>query len=1516
MKLKNVVKEETNDFEWIDDTAASLKETIILFEPKLDRGEWRKVLEGLNQYNLKNRNNEKNQVKWQDGKIPRDYMPFEQDGIGAHWLHELVIDHFGRMSWGGDRRPTELTISPTELESINWPKETLELKKKKLESKRFDYSHKEKREYKYNREDFTVIDGREFFNIPYEGEIPQISENKEDDFSWIKDVSANLNPSEKWTIVNDIDPNSLEVSEEIQEYLFKQGYKWLTGRSNFLKTRILVVINTPRHSPRGRFHGFSYLGPARREAERAQDHLETTAGPIYNWSEIRPKENIKEEDDFKWVRDFKSDEQIAKELFNSLEWRKKPNSTEELVKNPWNTSITKWSLSNPEGSAIIVRTFNSIKFYEKLAQYLENVYGVYFNNRAVKIVERLEELIIQKLKGTLNESEEELEWIKDVKSSNHIAKEIFKDFKWFQKDGTKEGIFIKSPWKDEKLEVKPSTKKDKLRLFPLILNQGYTEYLKKKWGIYDLLTAKEIYTKLKILINLKSKSNLNENKDFDWIHNIRTNKGIAEKIFKGVTWGYDENGDEESVMVPWKTEELPIKERYIDDLNKGFTAYIHNEWGIDSHKDILEIYQNLLRMLWDKIENKAGYNLNESKDLDWIRDFKPRDKHTFRVGDIIEVDTYRGGKSSWVIEIIGIKEGDSEGGKIEYKVLENNTDLPSNDSVGKIVNISVDRAKELIDSGYWRNINSPFNEDLKESKDFDWIKDVKPTFGELWDQNFIHPGDILVLSGELEGYKGQKKMVDDFKIQVTKVEGRDGHNFLKTSKFIPMDIKYEDFLGIDVYRNEFTDTYFTKSDRDMVVLKHEKKEGNLTESDDFEWARQISPIPQGLKNLEHQEPGRYKIWLGDITKEQQLKILKYLIDKIKNNDEIIEGNKALGMIYRDILSDYRAVHSLYFEIDETKSGLKRIMTTGMFEYLRDESTPKEEYLKQSRDYFDGGKSQNPETELMWESEDLDWIRDIPTDKKVTEDNWHKGMKVRIDPKSPFYGQGEYKVGTIIHNSNNPHTHPCSQNKDDYENCEWVKVKWPNGYADIYRIGPYEWDLLMDIDSLNESKEWDWVKDTSPNPFMNNNFGVFIDRHPTEEEVQILLNLLVEANRVKPMDNIRFNRRKKIMGGRWKYLMIDKQDNFTFNIYDIDPYIWRGVIDEENIIKFSELFPQKEIKESDEWDWVRKIPSHNFYNNEYYIDLEGLTEKERCDVQQIILDYGFSWVESGPRLQRQFCKDSMRYGGTSAYITHLKMDGSAGFLYRTEKSFERYKRIDTRGLTYMKGSELLKKGLNESDEFDWMKEIPNKLPKDKDWWIINDVDTHSLEVSKDIQNFLFKQGFKWISGDEEVLDQEFLAISHRGGSYDTASGKFGYYLPMDDWERENTVKDIEDRKEEGVEVYYWSDLISPQINESSDMDWIEDVNPIPELEVGSCFVDTENVLKTKMTIKEIERGPDDEGYIQVEVEWKGQLHPHRISYRGFKEDLHRGRYKQCLESDEEEDNVITRILKHTSRMKED
>ena len=62
------------------------------------------------------------------------------------------------------------------------------------------------------------------------------------------------------------------------------------------------------------------------------------------------------------------------------------------------------------------------------------------------------------------------------------------------------------------------------------------------------------------------------------------------------------------------------------------------------------------------------------------------------------------------------------------------------------------------------------------------------------------------------------------------------------------------------------------------------------------------------------------------------------------------------------------------------------------------------------------------------------------------------MKVTINSNSDFSNQGENMVGTII--SDDSAIHPCSSNPDDDENCEWVGVKWPNGYKNLYRICPY------------------------------------------------------------------------------------------------------------------------------------------------------------------------------------------------------------------------------------------------------------------------------------------------------------------------------------------------------------------------------------------------------------------------------------------------------------------------------
>ncbi len=125
---------------------------------------------------------------------------------------------------------------------------------------------------------------------------------------------------------------------------------------------------------------------------------------------------------------------------------------------------------------------------------------------------------------------------------------------------------------------------------------------------------------------------------------------------------------------------------------------------------------------------------------------------------------------------------------------------------------------------------------------------------------------------------------------------------------------------------------------------------------------------------------------------------------------------------------------------------------------------------------------------------------------------------------------------------------------------------------------------------------------------------------------------------------------------------------------------------------------------------------------------------------------------------------------------------------------------------------------ELDDLDWIRDVNPQLPMDRDWWLINDVDPHSLEVSREIQDFLFNQGFMWLTGRKNFLPNEFSAISHRGGTYERQEGLFGYYPTS-----EHTAKEIEEYEAENGEIYYWSKLSKkPKINESDDLSWIRDI----------------------------------------------------------------------------------------------
>lgn len=180
--------------------------------------------------------------------------------------------------------------------------------------------------------------------------------------------------------------------------------------------------------------------------------------------------------------------------------------------------------------------------------------------------------------------------------------------------------------------------------------------------------------------------------------------------------------------------------------------------------------------------------------------------------------------------------------------------------------------------------------------------------------------------------------------------------------------------------------------------------------------------------------------------------------------------------------------------------------------------------------------------------------------------------------------------------------------------------------------------------------------------------------------------------------------------------------------------------------------------------------------------------------------------------------------------------------------------------------IIREELKESEDFDWIKGVSSKLSKNSDWWIINDVDPHSLKVSEEIQDFLFKQGFAWMTKTTKFLPNPLVAISYRGGTYPLQSGRFGYYPPTTDDYNGHTVNDIEEYEiEDGDVIYYWGELSKiSKINESDKikniikiikeeidgLEWIRE-NPI---EVGKCFrvYTHKGDIYGVVTIKEMEQ----------------------------------------------------------------
>ena len=119
------------------------------------------------------------------------------------------------------------------------------------------------------------------------------------------------------------------------------------------------------------------------------------------------------------------------------------------------------------------------------------------------------------------------------------------------------------------------------------------------------------------------------------------------------------------------------------------------------------------------------------------------------------------------------------------------------------------------------NIKKIIKEEIDGS--LEWLKNIKPSLNDAFEQDVIKVGDVLTLSGKLLDEDAiEWKMVNDFKIKIVKlVKGTPEPSFrrVNSSYFIPLQKKYWKHLG---YNGE-DEIRFYGSDGDMKIEDHTRK---------------------------------------------------------------------------------------------------------------------------------------------------------------------------------------------------------------------------------------------------------------------------------------------------------------------------------------------------------------------------------------------------------------------------------------------------------------------------------------------------------------------------------------------------------------------------------------------------------------------------------------------------------------------------------------------------------------------
>ena len=206
----------------------------------------------------------------------------------------------------------------------------------------------------------------------------------------------------------------------------------------------------------------------------------------------------------------------------------------------------------------------------------------------------------------------DMEWINDIKSNKDIAEELFN-----QTIITKDKGIVKLPF----TWTRQSPKKPYFDLS-----------IRKKYG--EDKDSDDIWERYKVLVNNRLKEltgkGIKESNDMEWIKNIQSNQDIAQEIA-------DETKIKNkrlyapfpyfSSLPPYPNSLSPFS------LLSSFTKYCKEQYGL-SEDDINDVWKRYKKLVKGKVNN-----INESDDLDWIKNIEPPSYDSL-VGKALYFDPY------------------------------------------------------------------------------------------------------------------------------------------------------------------------------------------------------------------------------------------------------------------------------------------------------------------------------------------------------------------------------------------------------------------------------------------------------------------------------------------------------------------------------------------------------------------------------------------------------------------------------------------------------------------------------------------------------------------------------------------------------------------------------------------------------------------------------------------------------------------------------------------------------------